>query len=226
MKKFMDEYKILVFVFLFSTIYVVAYPFIDAGVSDFGTFAIILDILFQLGIGLIVNTIFLYTQVYLMKTKQQKYIDVRIAESLKTICFEISNLFSNMNEMYKIKGSIEEYEESDFLLLLRKVDLKGIVPRVISPRTSQHYILKDYIVDTIGKIETRAEKLCRMFGPYLSMEVLSILDEIMNSTMHVNFARCLLCYQEDFSQCEQDPYFFSYYELMKRLEKEREKLIG
>jgi len=226
LKRFSKEYPLIVIASVVSAIVIVVYS-IFANTIPCQTISTIANILFQLSIGIIINSVFFFTQIYLAQRKQREYADKCIVKRIAMIQSYMKDIFRQLSKLY-----IEGYQENADI---SKEELKSIIGqinsedyvRVINPRLmnqeKKHFKVREWIISRVEYVERDIDRLCTYYVQYLTPELSDILDQILDSTMHNNLCRSMFQSPNGvvFKSMNQDIFFEPYYNLIDKLEQQK-----
>ena len=220
MKGFFKEYPYLCCTAVVSFIYAVYYSVALYSLND-SICHRLLVLLYQLSIGIVINGIFFFTQVYLFRKKKRKYIDGYILKSIDRIENYISQLFNNLDVIYKVRQG-NCYTKPELLTLLQKTNFKDYV-HVIRPdrahQNNKYYSVREYIHLCLYGVEKEIDTIFMRYGEYVEPELASVFDEIIHSQMHQSIGRSFLGIASiSFSSCQDDIYYYPYYGFIGELE--------
>lgn len=220
-KRFFKEYPYLCLIATISFLYAISYSILHNSYCN-SVFYRLLSLLFQLSIGIVINGIFFFTQVYLYRKKKSKYIDGYIIKSVDRIKNTINQLFNSLNGIYNVKQDNKSYKEEEMLILLQRTNFNDYV-RIINPLNAhQHnpyFTVREYMTICIQKVEKEIDTIFIRYGEYVEPELASVFDEIIHSQMHQSIGRSFLGIASiSFSSCQDDIYYYPYYGFVGELE--------
>ena len=226
LKRFSKEYPLVVGASTVSILVIIAYS-IFADSTNCQVLSTVANILFQLSIGIIINSVFFFTQIYLAQKKQREYADKCIVKRITSIENHMKDIFKQLGKLY-----IDEYRENTDL---SRNELKSIVKKVnsedyvhvINPRRmnqeNNHFKVKEWIISRVEYVERDIDRLCSYYAQYISPELSDVLDKILDSTMHNNLCRSMFQSPNGvvFQSMNQDIFFEPYYDLIDQLEQQK-----
>lgn len=184
------------------------------------------NLLFQLSVGYIINFMFYITQVYVPNNKRDSIARRNVSMRLKQIIKNMRNSLSSLAEIYLDGHTGTDYtaEELSSLLQLRFSDKVKVLNANRTTRENMVYFsVREWLGECIRKTEDEIDKLYKYYPTDISVELMKVLEDILNSTYHSMMKRLLVVPNDvDFSQCNN--YFFAeYYKLICELEKINQK---
>lgn len=81
-------------------------------------------------------------------------------------------------------------------------------------------MVKGWIITRLQFVEHEVDRIFKYYSAYVTPELMNVLERILKSTMHQNFARVILQSPDNisFECCNKDDFFKPYFELMIELE--------
>lgn len=228
MRRFAKEYPLIVGASIVSVIVIIAYSMFENSIMC-KPLSTIANILFQLSIGIIINAVFFFTQIYMAQKKQREYANKCIIKRISSIQAYMREIFKQLGKLY-----IDGYQENmgishnDVEELVKKVNSEDYV-HVINPRLmnqeNNQYKVKEWITSRVEFIERDIDRLCTYYAQYISPELSDVLDQILDSTMHNNLCRSMFQSPNGivFRSMNQDIFFAPYYDLVEKLEQQKKK---
>ena len=226
MCKFFRKNKVLSVCFIIALITCIVYVSIynnESAVNNNKWF----NFLFQLSIGFIVNFFFYITQIYIPQYKHDREVN-------KCVSIRVDGIVRHMREIFNALATryMDEYEEGlmtrEYCLeLLRKINPEERVKILNSgrlystrPNEESYFTVKEWIISRIELVENDADKLMKYYTPYITAELMKVIEEILQSPMHQNLAKSLLHLHVgiSFSDSKDDIFLQPYFALMKDLE--------
>lgn len=221
LRKFTKEYPMIVWASFISCVVIFLYVIFERRLHNFTVVAIV----FQLAVGIIINSLFFYTQIYLAQKKQREYANVCITNRINNIQDGMREIFDRLSELYlSAEERTDLLDEEQLLLLLQRTKMEDTV-KLINPtkdiRTgSAEYTVREFITLKLELIERGIDRLCTYYNQYISPDLLMVFELITDSEMHNIFARKLMQSYNgvSFNNCNHDIYYKPYFELIGRLE--------
>ncbi len=184
------------------------------------------NLLFQLSVGYIINFMFYITQVYVPNNKRDSIARRNVSMRLKQIIKNMRNSLSSLAEIYLDGHTGTDYtaEELSSLLQLRFSDKVKVLNANRTTRENMVYFsVREWLGECIRKTEDEIDKLYKYYPTDISVELMKVLEDILNSTYHSMMKRLLVVPNDvDFSQCNNN-FFAEYYKLICELEKINQK---
>ena len=90
---------------------------------------------------------------------------------------------------------------------------------------TSYYTVKEWIITRLEFVEHEIDCIFKYYSVYVTPELMSVLEKILGSTMHQNFARVTLQSPVNlsFEKCSEDYFFKPYFDLMMELESLKEQ---
>ena len=180
------------------------------------------NLLFQLSVGYIINFMFYITQVYVPNNKRDSIARRNVSMRLKQIIKNMRNSLSSLAEIYLDGHTGTDYtaEELSSLLQLRFSDKVKVLNANRTTRENMVYFsVREWLGECIRKTEDEIDKLYKYYPTDISVELMKVLEDILNSTYHSMMKTLLVVPNDvDFSQCNNN-FFAEYYKLICELEK-------
>ena len=184
------------------------------------------NLLFQLSVGYIINFMFYITQVYVPNNKRDSIARRNVSMRLKQIIKNMRNSLSSLAEIYLDGHTGTDYtaEELSSLLQLRFSDKVKVLNANRTTRENMVYFsVREWLGECIRKTEDEIDKLYKYYPTDISVELMKVLEDILNSTSHSMMKTLLVVPNDvDFSQCNNN-FFAEYYKLICELEKINQK---
>ena len=169
------------------------------------------NLLFQLSVGYIINFMFYITQVYVPNNKRDSIARRNVSMRLKQIIKNMRNSLSSLAEIYLDGHTGTDYtaEELSSLLQLRFSDKVKVLNANRTTRENMVYFsVREWLGECIRKTEDEIDKLYKYYPTDISVELMKVLEDILNSTYHSMMKTLLVVPNDvDFSQCNNN--FFS-----------------
>lgn len=219
---FIKRNKLIFIFFVLSTIIIVSYivtinlPELFLGVEHW------YNLLFQLSIGYIINFIFYITQIYIPNNKRDLTVRKCIYARLNKIINDMKYEFSSLAKVYipDHKGDIYTEEELNQLLQLKAFDKLEILNARLTTYTNNVFFkVGEWILGQIGKIENQIDIVYKYYIGYISEDLMSLFEEILNSEYHQNLRLLLSTPQNSNLTNSKSTMFTDYYHLMCELKK-------
>ncbi len=184
-------------------------------------------LLFQISIGFIINFIFYVTQIYIPHYKQNKEAKRCISLRIENVVRYMRELLSYLGEKYMGYYKEEDVTDEYFLCLLKKISLHDRirvlhVRRVNAPSIGEesYFTVKEWMLSRIEYTESEIDKIMKYYVPYINIELMTTLEDILKSVMHNSMAHILLQIPNgvSFKDNNEDIYLKPYFDLMKKLE--------
>ena len=85
---------------------------------------------------------------------------------------------------------------------------------------TSRFTVKEWILTRLEFIEHEIDCIFKYYSFFITPELMQVLEKILKSRMHNNFARNLLQSPDNisFKECNEDIFFTPYFDLMKELE--------
>lgn len=190
------------------------------------------NILFQLAIGFLINFMFYITQVYIPQQKQNEQAYKCIVQRLDSIVLHMKNVFEELckiylNKPYEIDNLTDEQlldilhhiNGNDYVSVLNQAKLDN-VKRV--GEQSNHFTVSEYLTNEVLRIEWEIDKTNTYYAAYITPELMNIMYTIPTSRFHENLVKSLLRIPAGITfSCPEDDFLKPYYEMMKKLQEER-----
>ena len=174
------------------------------------------NLLFQLSVGYIINFMFYITQVYVPNNKRDSIARRNVSMRLKQIIKNMRNSLSSLAEIYLDGHTGTDYtaEELSSLLQLRFSDKVKVLNANRTTRENMVYFsVREWLGECIRKTEDEIDKLYKYYPTDISVELMKVLEDILNSTYHSMMKTLLVVPNDvDFSQCNNN-FFAEYYKL-------------
>ena len=184
------------------------------------------NLLFQLSVGYIINFMFYITQVYVPNNKRDSIARRNVSMRLKQIIKNMRNSLSSLAEIYLDGHTGTDYtaEELSSLLQLRFSDKVKVLNANRTTRENMVYFsVREWLGECIRKTEDEIDKLYKYYPTDISVELMKVLEDILNSTYHSMMKTLLVVPNDvDFSQCNNN-FFAEYCKLICELEKINQK---
>ena len=184
------------------------------------------NLLFQLSVGYIINFMFYITQVYVPNNKRDSIARRNVSMRLKQIIKNMRNSLSSLAEIYLDGHTGTDYtaEELSSLLQLRFSDKVKVLNANRTTRENMVYFsVREWLGECIRKTEDEIDKLYKYYPTDISVELMKVLEDILNSTYHSMMKTLLVVPNDvDFRQCNNN-FFAVYYKLICELEKINQK---
>ena len=175
------------------------------------------NLLFQLSVGYIINFMFYITQVYVPNNKRDSIARRNVSMRLKQIIKNMRNSLSSLAEIYLDGHTGTDYtaEELSSLLQLRFSDKVKVLNANRTTRENMVYFsVREWLGECIRKTEDEIDKLYKYYPTDISVELMKVLEDILNSTYHSMMKTLLVVPNDvDFSQCNNN-FFAEYYKLI------------
>ena len=145
------------------------------------------NLLFQLSVGYIINFMFYITQVYVPNNKRDSIARRNVSMRLKQIIKNMRNSLSSLAEIYLDGHTGTDYtaEELSSLLQLRFSDKVKVLNANRTTRENMVYFsVREWLGECIRKTEDEIDKLYKYYPTYISVELMKVLEDILNSTYH------------------------------------------
>ena len=172
------------------------------------------NLLFQLSVGYIINFMFYITQVYVPNNKRDSIARRNVSMRLKQIIKNMRNSLSSLAEIYLDGHTGTDYtaEELSSLLQLRFSDKVKVLNANRTTRENMVYFsVREWLGECIRKTEDEIDKLYKYYPTDISVELMKVLEDILNSTYHSMMKTLLVVPNDvDFSQCNNN-FFAEYY---------------
>ena len=163
------------------------------------------NLLFQLSVGYIINFMFYITQVYVPNNKRDSIARRNVSMRLKQIIKNMRNSLSSLAEIYLDGHTGTDYtaEELSSLLQLRFSDKVKVLNANRTTRENMVYFsVREWLGECIRKTEDEIDKLYKYYPTDISVELMKVLEDILNSTYHSMMKTLLVVPNDvDFSQC-------------------------
>ena len=176
------------------------------------------NLLFQLSVGYIINFMFYITQVYVPNNKRDSIARRNVSMRLKQIIKNMRNSLSSLAEIYLDGHTGTDYtaEELSSLLQLRFSDKVKVLNANRTTRENMVYFsVREWLGECIRKTEDEIDKLYKYYPTDISVELMKVLEDILNSTYHSMMKTLLVVPNDvDFSQCNNN-FFAEYYKFYK-----------
>lgn len=221
MKRFIIKNKLIFFGFIISIIIIVAYVLSEDEKEWFSHAGESFNVISQFAIGFVINFGFYVLQVYLPSIAHNKTVEDCIVKKLNSITLNMREVFDKLGELY-----IPDYvsnmclDEEQLLDMLKKLDFNNHVSK-INPVKGIEYTTKELLLINMGFVEQEIEQLFSYYTPYISAELMDILDRILKSKMHTSMGRTNAQWPNSaiFKEANEDIFFNEYYGLMNELKK-------
>lgn len=162
------------------------------------------NLLFQLSVGYIINFMFYITQVYVPNNKRDSIARRNVSMRLKQIIKNMRNSLSSLAEIYLDGHTGTDYtaEELSSLLQLRFSDKVKVLNANRTTRENMVYFsVREWLGECIRKTEDEIDKLYKYYPTDISVELMKVLEDILNSTYHSMMKTLLVVPNDvDFSQ--------------------------
>lgn len=169
---------------------------------------------------------FYITQVYVPNNKRDSIARRNVSMRLKQIIKNMRNSLSSLAEIYLDGYTGTDYtaEELSSLLQLRFSDKVKVLNANRTTRENMVYFsVREWLGECIRKTEDEIDKLYKYYPTDISVELMKVLEDILNSTYHSMMKTLLVVPNDvDFSQCNNN-FFAEYYKLICELEKINQK---
>ena len=145
------------------------------------------NLLFQLSVGYIINFMFYITQVYVPNNKRDSIARRNVSMRLKQIIKNMRNSLSSLAEIYLDGHTGTDYtaEELSSLLQLRFSDKVKVLNANRTTRENMVYFsVREWLGECIRKTEDEIDKLYKYYPTDISVELMKVLEDILNSTYH------------------------------------------
>ena len=190
------------------------------------------NVLFQLSIGFVINFIFYVTQVYIPRQNLSRQANCCIQERIQNVVDEMNDIFRRVLEKYDghyDKSCVTGGKLLDVLHKLKTNDRINVfaASRVSSAHMdeSSYYTVKEWITTRLEFVEYEIDCIFKYYSFFITPELMQVLEKILKSRMHKNFARNILQSPDNisFRECNEDIFFTPYFDLMKKLESLKEQ---
>ena len=190
------------------------------------------NVLFQLSIGFVINFIFYVTQVYIPRQTLTQQANCCIQERIQNVVDKMDDIFRRIVEKYDgqyDKGCMTSEKLLDVLHKMKTNDRINVIAaqRSLSAHMdeSSYYTVKEWVITRLEFIEHEIDCIFKYYSFFITPELMRVLEKILKSMMHKNFARNLLQSPDNisFKECNVDIFFTPYFDLMKELESLKEQ---
>lgn len=148
---------------------------------------------------------FYITQVYVPNNKRDSIARRNVSMRLKQIIKNMRNSLSSLAEIYLDGHTGTDYtaEELSSLLQLRFSDKVKVLNANRTTRENMVYFsVREWLGECIRKTEDEIDKLYKYYPTDISVELMKVLEDILNSTYHSMMKTLLVVPNDvDFSQC-------------------------
>lgn len=221
-RRFIKENKLISIFLMFSIAIIISYiltinlPPLFTGADNW------FNLLFQLSIGYIINFVFYITQVYIPNNKRDLTVRQCISARLNNTVDNMRASISYLAQIYLENHTGDEYTDYELkqLLNLRFSDKVNVLDS--SHTTSDNFVyftVREWISLCIKNTERDIDNLYKYYSYYISVDLMQSLEDVLNSSYH-KMMKTLLTVPNDvnFSACNDNNFFTSYYHLICRLE--------
>ena len=185
------------------------------------------NVLFQLSIGFVINFIFYVTQVYIPRQNLSRQANRCIQERIQNVVDKMDDIFRRIVEKYESPYNKQNMTSEKILEILHKIKTLDRINVVAAKRSSSahmddtsRFTVKEWILTRLEFIEHEIDCIFKYYSFFITPELMQVLEKILKSRMHNNFARNLLQSPDNisFKECNEDIFFTPYFDLMKELE--------
>lgn len=221
LKKFSKEYPLIILASIISCVIIACYIIFKNETDKYTIF----ELFFQLAIGIIINSLFFFTQIYLAHKKQCEYANKCIVVRINKILKGMKEIFNRLKDLYLNKEEINLTDEEQLMILLQRTCSEDYVnlidPLKYGRENIAKFTVKEFIINRVTYIENEIEKLCTYYSNYISPDLMEVLELILNSTMHNTLARGILQFNTviRFENLNHYSFYEPYFELIDKLEK-------
>lgn len=224
--RFIKLNKLIVIFFVASIIIIVSYiltmnlPSLFMGAEQW------FNLLFQLSIGYIINFMFYITQVYIPNNNRDLVVHQCISIRLNNIIKNMRSVFSVLEPNYIENHIGDEYTRNElrqFLKLRFSDTVRVLNARYTTRNDLVYFTVREWLSECISKTENEIDNLFKYYSSHISVDLMELLEDILNSDYHSTMKILLVAPKDvNFTQSCEDM-FFSYYDLICRLEEVNEK---
>lgn len=223
-KFFFNSNKVLSICFVISLIYLFLYLGCFEESNNCLSTSKLINVIFQISIGYIINFIFYITQVYIPQRKIKESVNNCIKSNINKIINEANDMFSHLSYNL-INKDVIDFNDDDFLTILQNLNVNGEV-NVINPSklydtvhiSDAHYIAKEWIRIKVQSINTIIDETLNYYANYVTPELLDVFNRIKNSSLNMNMVNSLLyVYSISFNKIQEDMFFAPYYKMINEL---------
>lgn len=166
---------------LISVLYIISYnlPEWDPGLGK------LFEYIYNLCLAYLGSFIFYIVQVYIIEIRKNKKINSCIATPVWRIIHNAP--FITKNLIVKIIGDtkdINQLTENDYKFIAKSIKLYDEAPMIFPDGSKANYL--QYLFNFINIIEKLCEQVLK-YTPFLETELISLIDNINNSTFHEAF---------------------------------------
>lgn len=225
--KFIKRNTLIFVIFITSICSIVAYyltidlPELFSGAEQW------FNLLFQLSVGYVINFMFYVTQVYIPDSKREHVIHQKVFARLRKIIAHMKGGLNSLAQIYLIENTSNSFSEEDLSILLHSLRFSDKVNVLNAAKTTGsnmvYFSVREWLRECIHRTEEEIDKLYRYYSTDISIELMEILEDILNSRYHTIMKTLLdIPNDVDFSQCK-DNFLSSYYKLICKLEEINKK---
>lgn len=190
------------------------------------------NVLFQLSIGFVINFIFYVTQVYIPRQTLTQQANRCIQERIQNVVDKMDDIFRRIVEKYDGKYDKCCMTRKKLLDVLHKMRINDRINVVAASRAfpvhlneSSYFTVREWIITRLEFVEHDIDCIFKYYSFFVTPDLMFVLEKILKSPMHKNFARSILQSPGDlsFEKCDEDIFFSPYFDLMKELESLKEQ---
>ncbi|SFQ09776.1 hypothetical protein SAMN02910358_00744 [Lachnospiraceae bacterium XBB1006] len=227
MKKFVKKNGILFVLFCMSVVVCILYIISMDKVELFPHAGDWFNLLFQFAIGFIINFIFFITQIYIPQYKQNKEIYRCVSDRIRTITRLMEEIFIQLGDLYMEGYDENRLSEDYWVEQLHKLrfddrvhvyNVNRLDTKCVTDEARFH--VGEWIGLQVDQVSVQIDKLLQYYAPYININLMNTLEEILKSKMHKSMVPIFLSISNGvpFDNYKEDCFFEPYYKLMKQLE--------
>lgn len=216
MRRFVKYHKVISACFVVSLAIIVLYIFSLKKIEWFSYAGEWFKVLFQLSIGFVVNFIFYVTQVYIPRQNLMQQANSCIQERIQNVVDKMNDIFRQIVEKYDGKYDKRCITKEKLLNVLHKMKINDRINVVVASRAfpihlneSSYFMVKEWIITRVEFVEHDIDCIFKYYSFFVTPDLMFILEKILKSSMHKNFARNILQSPGDlsFEKCDEDIFF-------------------
>ena len=170
---------------------------------------------------------FYITQVYVPNNKRDSIARRNVSMRLKQIIKNMRNSLSSLAEIYLDGHTGTDYTAEVIVLVCYSYEFSDKVEsfkcKIGLLEKYGLFSVREWLGECIRKTEDEIDKLYKYYPTDISVELMKVLEDILNSTYHSMMKTLLVVPNDvDFSQCNNN-FFAEYYKLICELEKINQK---
>lgn len=224
---FIEKNKLIAYFFMISLFIIVSYIWTMEQPELFYGAEKIYNLFFQLAIGYIINFMFYTTQVYIPNERKELTVKRCISKRIEKLIDDMNESLSKLSSVYVGGDFRKSYTDEDLDKIFNRLRFSDKVNVLITSLTTRdkfvYYSVRGWLIKCITDTENDIDNLYNYYPADISMDLMEILEEILNSKYHLRM-KTLLAVPNDvnFSTSKQN-FFIEYYHLIIKLENIKKK---